>query len=304
MTQTAPLSVFVTGATGALGREVTRQSKAAGFRVTGATNGYENAALVRADGGIPAYPDVMRSGELRSVIQASKAEIVVNCAPQLANHLPQVRGTAYDARLVDEGVSALLEAAQAAGVKYVVHTSYAFADADSEALDRLIEAVKAGEEKVLHGSIPASVLRLGFVYGAGSPELVSARDTLLQGRPVDCGPSNTHAAWTNAPDAARAVLQAIQQRATGRYTIVEDELASPAEFLGYFAESQGMSRPGHASRFAVGAQPTKEQLALMSLNPHVSGVEAKDKLGWQPRFPNYRLGIDDVLLSWRAVVEA
>ena len=54
----------------------------------------------------------------------------------------------------------------------------------------------------------------------------------------------------------------------------------------------------------MGAQPNKEQLALMSLNPHVSGAEAKDKLGWQPRFPNYRLGIDDVLLSWRAVIEA
>lgn len=302
MTQTAPLSVFVTGASGALGREVTRQLSAAGFRVTGATNGYENAALVRADGGIPAYPDVMRAGEMRSVILASKAEIVVNAAPQLYNHLPQVRGAA-NPRLMDEGVSALLEAAQAAGVKYIVHTSYAFADADSEALESLLEAVKAGEDKVLHGGIPASVLRMGFVYGAGSAALVAARETLLQGKPLDPGSSSAHCAWTNAPDGARAVMAAIQQRATGLYTIVEDEMASPAAFLNYFASSQGMNAPRPAPRFASWAQPTKEQIALMSLNPHVSSSEAKAKLGWQPRLPTFREGIDDTLLSWRAVAE-
>src|SRR5262249_40100106 len=103
MTQNAPLSVFVTGATGALGREVTRQLKAAGPRGTGATTGYETAARVRADGGIPAYPDVMRSGELRSVMLSSKADVVINCAPQDANHLPQVRSD-WDAKLMNEGV--------------------------------------------------------------------------------------------------------------------------------------------------------------------------------------------------------
>jgi nucleoside-diphosphate-sugar epimerase len=167
MTQTAPLSVFVTGASGALGREVTRQLSAAGFRVTGATNGSENAARVRADGGLPAYPDVMRAGELRSAMQASKAEIVVNCEPQLYNHLPQVRG-AWNAALMDEGVSALLEAAQVPNIQYIVHTSYAFADAYTEALESLLDAVKAGEEKVLNSGIAASVLRMGFVYSAES----------------------------------------------------------------------------------------------------------------------------------------
>jgi nucleoside-diphosphate-sugar epimerase len=132
---------------------------------------------------------------------------------------------------------------------------------------------------------------------------MSVRDTLQLGRVVDRG-LDTHAAWINAPDAARAVVAAVQQRATGLFTIVEDELVSPAAFLDYFAESQGLSSPGRAPRFALRAQPSKEQIAVMSLNPHVSSAEAKAKLGWQPRFPTYRQGIDDVLLSWRAVAEA
>ncbi len=299
----AGLSVFITGATTAVGREVTRQLKAAGHRVTGATSGYENAPLVRADGGIPAYPDPLRAGELRSVMVASKAEVVINLAPQAANHIPQQRSH-WDLKLLDDGVAALEDAAQAAGVKFLIHTSYAFVDAhpgdDDETLPPLFEAVQAGEQKALHGAVPGCVLRFGFVYSAESPELVALRDTMLLGRAVDSGPSDSHACWIYAPDAARAVIAALNTRPAGAiFNIVEDHAVSPAAFLSYFAESQGINKPGRAPRFAAWAQPTPEQVALMSLNSHASNSEAKDKLGWQPRFPDYHAAIDDMLLSWR-----
>ena len=294
-----PLNIFITGATSALGREVVRQLARAGHRVTGATNGYENAELVRADGGFPAYPDLMRAGEIKSILLSSKADVLINLAPQAANHLPQQRAH-WDAKLVDEGVSAVLDAAQAAGVKFVVHTSYAFADEESEALDGLLRAVKAGEQKVLKSEAPGCVLRMGFVYGAESPELVAVRDMLLLGRSVDCGPNNSHACWINVPDAASAVVLAALQRPAGALlTVVEDQAVSPAEFLGYFADSLGLSRPGRAPQFAIWAQPKPEQTALMRLSPHASSADAKEKLGWSPRFASYLQGIDDVMLSWR-----
>lgn len=301
--ENAPLSVFVTGATDALGREVVRRLHAAGHRVTGATSGYENAALVRADGGVPAYPDLMRAGELRSAILAAKADIVINLAPQRANHPPQVRPN-WDVRLLDEGVSALLEAAEAAGVKYVVHTSYAYADAESDELEDLLHALESGESKVMESSIPGAVLRMGFVYGAGSSELLAVREALRLGRPVYAG---THhpAWWINAPDAALAVVAAVEQRQPGLLvTVVEDQPASPQDFLNYFAESQGLVPPAPPPRFAVWAQPTKQQVAVMELHTHISSDDAKEKLGWSPRFPSYQQGIDDMLLSWRAAEAA
>lgn len=298
--ENAPLSVFITGATGALAREVTRRLRAAGHRVTGATSGYENAAVVRADGGIPAYPDLLRAGEMRSVMVAAKADVVINLAPQAANHLPQVRA-AWDGQLVDEGVAALLEAAQAAEVKFVVHASYAFAGEHSEPLDDFLEAVRAGERKVLAGDVPGCVLRLGFVYGAESPELIRVRETLMAGRTIDCGPDDTRACWINAPDAARAVIRAIEARPAGALlNVVEDQLISPATFLAYFAQSQGMTPPGRAPRYAAWAQPSKMQTALMLLNPHVGNAKAKEILGWSPRFTSFQEAIDDALLSWRA----
>ena len=303
ITEIAPLSVFVTGATGALGREVTRQLRAAGHKVTGATSGYENAVLVRADGGIPAYPDLLRAGEMRSVMAAAKTDVVLNLAPQLHNHLPQVNAQ-WDARLMSEGVEALLEAAKAAEVKFVVHTSYAFAGEHDEALDEFLETVRDGEREALTGDVPACVLRLGFLYGAETPELVSVRNAMLAGKTVDCGPDDSHVWWLNVPDAARAVIAAMNARPAGvLLNVVDDQAISPAKFMAYFAQSQGVTPPGRAPRFALWAQPSKMQAALMHLSPHISNAKAKELLGWSPRFASFEAAIDDALLSWRAASE-
>lgn len=296
----APLNIFVTGATTALGREVIRRLSAAGHKVVGTTNGYENAAVVRADGAIPAYPDLMRSGELRSLLQAFKTDVVINLAPQAANQIPQ-EGGEWDVLLMDAGVAALVEAAQAADVKFLIHTSYAFGGAQSEALDDLLEAVKAGERRVLDLHVPGCVLRMGFLYGAESPALIKVRGAMMRGRAVNSGPDQPRAHWIYAPDAARAVVAAVETRPAGALlNIVDDRPASPAAFMTYFAQSQGLPPPSAAPRFAVWAQPSAEQSAVMELSPNVSNAEAKSTLNWQPRFSDYHQGIDDALLSWRA----
>ncbi len=299
ITETAPLNVLVTGATNALGRELVRQLSAAGHKVVGTTNGYENAALVHADGGIPGYPDLLRAGELRSLLTAFKTDVVINAAPQTANHLPQLPA-AWDVQLVNQGAAALVEAAQGTDVKFIIHTSYAFAGESSEPLAAFLSAVKAGEQAILHGSIPACVLRLGFIYGAQSPELTSVYDLLMAARPLDVGNAHSHACWIAAADAASAIAAVVTVRPAGAVlNIVDDQAASPAAFLTYFAQSQGLSVPRPAPRFAVWAQPKPEQVALMSLSPHATNAEAKEKLGWQPRFADFHQGIDDALLSWR-----
>ncbi len=309
ITETAPLNVFVTGATNALGRELVRRLSAAGHHVVGATNGYENAALVRADGGIPAYPDLMRAGELHSVMQGSKTDVVINAAPQQANHLPQ-QPAHWDADLLDAGTTALVEASAAAGVKFLIHTSYAFADAHVDEHDehaaglaKLIAATRAGEQHVLDHApaVPGCVLRFGFLYGAESSELIAMRDTLTMRRPVDSGPTDSHALWVYVPDAARAVIAALTVQPSGaQLSIVDDHPLSPAAFLSYFAQSQGLAVPEPAPRFAFWAQPKPEQAALMQLSPHADNAEAKAVLNWSPRFPGSEQGIEDMLLTWRA----
>ena len=301
-TSTAPMSVYIAGVPGAFGglaSELTQQLVAAGHKVMVMTHGSDGARAVRAVGALPIYPDLFRAGEMQSMMQAAKVNAVVNLAPQSMNHIPYAP-IAWDERVLSEGTAALLEAAQQAGVEYFVHTSYAYIGGGQvEELSSLLRAAARAERQVLGGAIPASVLRMGFLYGASSLELTSALDAIRLGRPVETG-ADVPAHWTHIGDAARAILLALEKRPAGvTLNVVDDTPASTAEFMRYFTESQGLGVPGRLP-FLSSLSQDKRQVALMSVPAHGDNAAAKEALGWQPRFPNYRAGIDDTLLTWRA----
>ncbi|MCK6578438.1 MAG: NAD-dependent epimerase/dehydratase family protein [Anaerolineae bacterium] len=303
ITQAGALNIFVTGAASAAGRAAVRLLSARGYRVFGATShNMDGAKTVRADGGIPVYADILRAGELRSAILSAEADLVVNLAPQSANHAVP-GGDPWDSRLLIEGAAALAEAAAAAGVKYLVHTSYIFAGGEDEAAASLIEAAQAGERSALGGGIPACVLRFGFVYGGDSPELSEARRVMAKGRSVAAGDPQARGYWLHAADAAGAVLAAVQQQPVGvTLTIADSHPASALEFMNYFAEVQGLTRPSKGSGMNLRALLSGETAVDPSrVHVHPDLTEAKTVLGWSPRFVDFRRGIDDVLLSWRAI---
>jgi nucleoside-diphosphate-sugar epimerase len=119
------------------------------------------------------------------------------------------------------------------------------------------------------------------------------------GRPTLVGPEDTHASWVYVIDAARALVLAMQERPAGAVlNIVDGHPASPAQFLRYFAESQGFGAPGGLPLFAP--RLSRAQNAILGLNSHADNAAAQQQIGWTPRFASYRQGIDDMLLSWRA----
>jgi nucleoside-diphosphate-sugar epimerase len=145
-------SVLLTGGASAVGRAAIRQFLAAGYRVFAAVDNTDSARAIRADGAIPVYPNLLRAGEVRAAIDAAGADIVVNLAPQAANHgLPAEQWGADWIALITRGTQAIMEAATAAGVKFVVHTSPLFAGGhgESEAAAALIDAARTGEQLVL-----------------------------------------------------------------------------------------------------------------------------------------------------------
>jgi len=295
--------VFITnGASvpGGIVQELTRLLVAGGYRVTVMVEGSKGAHLVRAVGGFPAYSGLLRAGEIRSMIKGANAEVVVNLAPQSVNALPALKVN-WDDRVLTDGTTAIIEGAKAAGVQYLIHTSYAYIGAgSSDDAASFLKAAAAAEKQVLNSGIPAAVLRFGFLYG-DSPEAAAVRDLLRVGRAVDTG-ANVPVNFTYLSDAADAMLRAIQHRLTGvTLNVVDDQPATTADFMQYFAEAQGvglMSRPAFLSALMGGGD--KRQFALTHLPAHAHNTEAKSALGWKPRFPNYRVGIDDTLLTWRA----
>lgn len=280
--------------------EVTRKLVARGYRVTVMTDGSAGAHVARAAGAIPAYSGVLRAGEVRSMIKAANATIVVNLAPQTFNTLPTLK-VDWDDRVISDGTKAIIEAAKETGVEYLVHTSYAYVGAgvNEDAVD-FTRAAASAEKNVLRSGLSAVVLRFGFLYG-NTTNAAAVRDTLKLGRPVETG-ANVPVNFTYAADAADAIVAAITNRPSGvTLNVVDDNPATTAEFMQYFADAQGFglsARPAFLAALMGGSD--KRLPALMHLPAHANNAEAKAALGWSPRFPNFRAGIDDLLLSWRA----
>ena len=91
-------NVLVTGADNGAGRAIAKRLVASGYTVTGTVTTAEQAIAMRQEGVLPAYPVLLRAGEIRSVIKAAGADIIVHAATQAYNQVPQLK-TDWDAAL-------------------------------------------------------------------------------------------------------------------------------------------------------------------------------------------------------------
>lgn len=309
---TTPLNVFVTGGTSPLGRETTRQLVARGHKVTALTQGSAGAVQVRQDGGLPTYSDPFRAGELKSLLKMAQADVVLHLMPQIANTFPHRESPwTENARILKECTDAVLEASAAQGVKFIVFPSYSavYGDTHGEWVteesklhgsDFPAGAVSA-EKRVLGGTVPACVLRAGFIYGAGDSGTDALRDSLRDERPVYLGDSHSVHSWVQVADLAHAVVLAAEQQPAGQiFNIVDDEPASAAAFANQLAAGLGLVPPTPLTGFMATRQTNETQRALLDRSARVKNDKAKQSLGWTPRNPTLKTGIEQTLLYWRA----
>jgi nucleoside-diphosphate-sugar epimerase len=310
---TSTTSVFVTGATGVLGREVTKRLTGAGHRVTGSATGSADATVIRQAGGLAAFPNPLRVGELKSAIQAAESKIVLHLASELPNEVPFIDGHwEHYERLWTEGTAALLEAAQSAGVEFVIYGSYAFLYGEAsqpvdetapllKSNDALFKAMLQAEKQVLTGTVPAAALRMGYLYGPLADSTIQLRESLEAGRPAPTGHRNGPSNWVHVSDAVEALVKTLEQRPGGEvFNIADDHPATPAEFLRYFTDSLGLPSGWHSPAFLNRMSVGKTQAALLDTSVQASSAKAKEKLGWTPKYPSYHEGLDQTLLHWRA----
>jgi nucleoside-diphosphate-sugar epimerase len=218
------MRVFLTGATGVVGRRLVALLRDAKHEVTGTTRTPAKAAMLRVFDVTPVIVDVFEPDALAQAVTAARPDVIIH---QLTD-LPSAPGTpgyvaAQEAnrRLRIEGTRNLLAAAKTAGVRRVVAQSIAFVYAPGEGrrgeddpLDVAAEGVRqltvqgiiALEQDVLQTpGIAGVVLRYGYLYGPGTWYEVPPK------------PPSVH-----IDSAAHAALLAVN-RGTGVYNIVEDD---------------------------------------------------------------------------------
>jgi nucleoside-diphosphate-sugar epimerase len=309
------MSVFVTAGTSPVGRAVVRQLVVRGHKVMALTQGKVGADLAHADGAIPVYADPTRAGELRSMMSIVKPNVVINLQPQVPNSLlhdgQDWKG--FDKQL-KATTAALLEASEAAGVGFIVHTSYAFlyGDTHSPADENSARTVPGNypafkaaieaEDAVSHNAIPSCVLRAGYLYGADDHNLALYADSFRVSRPFFAG-GEKKSAWLHHEDMARACVLAAEQQPKGEvFNIADEKPISLAEFINAYAKLVGSGHPGHVPTLVVRmlGHISAEQITLLDQSTIVSTAKAQSQLGWKPQYPSYQQGLDQAMLMIRA----
>jgi nucleoside-diphosphate-sugar epimerase len=217
MIHSAKRSVFVAGASGAVGRVLCRLLLDDGWRVTGTTRSPAKAADLTALGVHPTIVDAFdRDALIRAVADATPDVVVHQLTDLPKENDPERLAAALpnNARLREVGTANLVAAAIAAGAKRLVAQSIAFAYAEGPRpyhedapLSPTATSVARLEQLVLGGPFDGIVLRYGRFYG---PRTWYAQPSSK--------PPVVHV--DAAADAAR---RAVTRGAPGIYNIAEDD---------------------------------------------------------------------------------
>ena len=209
------VTIFLAGASGAIGRRLSPLLVAAGYRVVGTTRDAAKAPGLAEAGVEPVVLDVYDANALRNAVVTARPEIVMHQLTDLpagfrTDDLPAA--LARNARLREIGTANLVAAARAAGSRRVIAQSIAFVYApgplphlESDPIDPAQSGVISLETQVAGGPFEGVVLRYGRLWGPGTG--------------FDAAQPSCH---VHVDAAARAALLAAE-RGRGVYNVAEDD---------------------------------------------------------------------------------
>ncbi|MGW4895803.1 NAD-dependent epimerase/dehydratase family protein [Kitasatospora sp. NPDC004240] len=291
------MRVLLAGATGAIGRPLTRALVREGHHVLAPARTGAAAAIVRELGAEPVRADVLDRDALLRALDGRRADAVVHQLTALK--APRRTLTADDPSNVLRGLGSahLLEAAGVLGAERFVTQSlalgYGYRDHGDRVLterdpfgvrggnvaDHVITGLLDAEEQLFAARhVAGTALRYGVFHGPGTWFDPASGSRPL---PVPVGGGGV-VPVVHVEDAAEATVAALEHSRAGRaYNIVDDRPAGWGE-LATARGGRQLRLPGWALRLMV---PYLGAL-MLDTRLRVSNALAAEELGWTPRHPS------------------
>jgi len=302
------MRVFVTGATGALGRYLVPGLVAAGHEVTATTRTPGKVAQLRQAGAEPVVVDGLDREGVIAAVKSAAPEVIVHEMTALAG-LRSLRNPdktfAATNELRTRGTDNLLAAAGQAGTRRVIAQGYAGAGPDRRSGPLKTEedppdwrpirsavqgpAAIAYVEKTVPAEAPEGlVLRYGGFYGPGASDFLLE---MLRKRQVPVIGGGT-GVWSfiEITDAAAATIAAVEHGAPGLYNVVDDDPAPVAEWLPYLAKVAGAKPPLRVPAWLGRLLAGEFVVSQMTTSRGFSNEKARKELSWEPRYASWREG--------------
>jgi 2-alkyl-3-oxoalkanoate reductase len=303
------MRVFVTGATGALGRHLVPGLVAAGHQVTATTRTPGKAGQLRGAGAEPVILDGLDREAVIAAVAAAAPEVIVHEMTALAgmrSFRNPDKGFAATNELRTRGTDNLLAAAVRAGTRRVIVQGYAGPGPDKpsggalkteedppgwrpiRSAVRMSAAIAYVDQAVPAGAPEGIVLRYGGLYGPGASDPLVE---MLRKRQVPVIGGGT-GVWSfiEVTDAAAATVAAVGRGAPGLYNVVDDDPAPVAQWLPYLAQVAGAKPPLRLPAWLGRLLAGEFVVTQMTTSRGSSNEKARKELGWVPRYPSWREG--------------
>ena len=299
------MHVFVTGATGVIGRRVVPLLVEAGHEVTAVARSAERGAAIQNQGARPVQVDLFDPSAVRGAVAGHDA--IVN----LATHIPPsskafVRSAWRENDRIRREVSRnLVDAALAAGASRLVQESFIglYPDRGEEWIDETVEprptshvlsAMEAERQaqRFRESGGTSVVLRYALFYGPDSSYTI---DTVAWARKrvaATFGKREDFVSSIHLDDAASAVVAALKVP-SGTYNVGDDEPVRRRAYFQALARALGVAEPWLPPAWMGGLFGSVAK--TIGRSHRMSNAKFKRASGWVPRYPS-------VVAGWPVVV--
>jgi nucleoside-diphosphate-sugar epimerase len=296
------MKLFVTGATGAIGRASVPQLVAAGHEVRAVARNDTKAAALRAAGAEPVRVDLFDADAVHAAAAGSEGVV------HLATHIPATRQAMRDSawvennRLRTDATRHLVDAAVAAGASVVVKESITFIypdrgaewideDVPVEAIGPIVEPTLEGE-RIIDGFTGDGrrgvVLRFGLFYGPGNPMTAESLRLARWRASRVAGKADGYMSSIHTDDAGAAVSAALDAPA-GIYNVADDEPLTRRAYLDAFSHAFGLPKLRVTPEWVVKRLAGKAA-AVLCASQRVSNRRFRGATGWAPSYPSAGAG--------------
>jgi nucleoside-diphosphate-sugar epimerase len=296
----APGTVFVTGATGVVGRLAVPELVQRGWQVTAVGRSSEKRAALSAMGARAVELDIFDGAAARRALGGHDA--VIN----LATHMPSSvfrtmfrRSWRENDRVRREGSATLVDAALAVGVRRFIQESFApvYEDGGDQWIDEhwpmrptsynrtVLDAEEAAARFTMGGGAGV-VLRFASFYGADAFLREMVKVARRGWMPIPGSPDSYWSSLAHA-DAATAVVAALGVP-PGVYTIADDEPLTRREWADVLASAIGAKRLRFMPTWMFALSAT---MRLLSRSQRMSNAAFKWATGWSPTWTSARVGL-------------
>jgi nucleoside-diphosphate-sugar epimerase len=304
------MKVFVTGATGVIGRRAVPLLVAAGHAVTAVERSCVGAAHIAHVGAQPIELDLFDARAVRAAVAGHEA--VIN----LATHMPETTlkmllpgAWSENDRLRSEGARNIAEAALAGGAQRLIQESFApvYPDCGGKWIDesvriaperynRTVSDAERAAERFTQAGRSGIVLRFAAFCGPDAMQLNDLVRALRLGiAPLPSSPA-AYISSISHDDAAAAVVASLAAPA-GAYNVSDDEPLTRRAYFDTLAALIGAPPPRIPPAWLAPLLGSAGR--LMARSQRIANSKLRAATGWAPRYPSVREGFAATLREQR-----